>query len=64
MARAKELYSNATSALDFAYDPSEALRQKETIVSYLKDIWESISTIRMEKRLVTSGSGKHRLCDK
>lgn len=40
VARAKELYLNATSALDFAYDPSEALRQKETIVvSYLKDIW-------------------------
>ena len=36
VARAKELYLNATSALDFAYDPSEALRHKETIVvSYL-----------------------------
>ena len=35
VARAKELYLNATSALDFAYDPSEALRQKETIVQQL-----------------------------
>lgn len=40
VADAAEMYKNASSASEFAYDPSEALRRKEAIVvDYMKNIW-------------------------
>ena len=40
IAKAHEMYVNAASPGQYAYDPAEAMRQKETIViNYLKNIW-------------------------